>query len=88
MLSDGVLEPLAVKEQIPRAAIEGTSMILRIDDVIAVGKARAGGPRVAVTNEIRLSKVQIGAYSNCNFLEALENVDSNCGSNSCFGCMI
>ena len=40
MLADGVLEPLAVKEQILRSATEATSMILRIDDVIAAGKAR------------------------------------------------
>lgn len=44
MLADGVLEPLAVKEQILRAATEATSMILRIDDVIAAGKAPTGGP--------------------------------------------
>jgi thermosome len=44
MLADGVLEPLAVKEQILRAATEATSMILRIDDVIAAGKAPAGNP--------------------------------------------
>lgn len=44
MLADGVVEPLAVKEHILRAATEATNMILRIDDVIAAGKAPAGGP--------------------------------------------
>ena len=41
MLGDGVLEPAAVKEQILRAATEATSMILRIDEVIAAGKMKA-----------------------------------------------
>ena len=36
-----VLEPLAVKNQIIRSATEAASMILKIDDVIAVGKMRA-----------------------------------------------
>ena len=38
----GVFEPLAVKEQIITASTEATSMILRIDDVIAGVKANAG----------------------------------------------
>ncbi|MDG6905298.1 MAG: TCP-1/cpn60 chaperonin family protein [Nitrososphaerota archaeon] len=45
MLGDDVVEPLAVKEQIIRAATEAACMILRIDDVIAAGKSRApAGP--------------------------------------------
>ncbi|MDV3293112.1 MAG: TCP-1/cpn60 chaperonin family protein [Nitrososphaerales archaeon] len=46
MLAKSVVEPLAVKLQILRAATEAASMILRIDDVIAAGKTRAppGGP--------------------------------------------
>jgi archaeal chaperonin len=46
MYAKSIIEPLAVKLQILRAATEAASMILRIDDVIAVGKSRApaGGP--------------------------------------------
>ena len=45
----GVYEPLAVKKQIIKSATEATTMLLRIDDVIAAGKMRAppmppGGP--------------------------------------------
>ena len=40
MMSDHVVEPAAVKEQIIRSATEAASMILRIDDVIASGKMR------------------------------------------------
>ena len=45
----GVLEPLAVKEQIIKSATEAATMILRIDDVIASGKMKTpsmppGGP--------------------------------------------
>ena len=45
----GVFEPLAVKKQIIKSATEAASMILKIDDIIAVGKMRApptppGGP--------------------------------------------
>ncbi|MBI4258813.1 MAG: TCP-1/cpn60 chaperonin family protein, partial [Thaumarchaeota archaeon] len=40
-----VLEPLSVKEQVIKAATEAVNMILRVDDVIAVGKMdRPGGP--------------------------------------------
>ena len=38
MLADGVVEPLVVKEQAIRSAVEAASMILRIDDVIAAAK--------------------------------------------------
>jgi archaeal chaperonin len=40
-MMDQVVEPLAVKEEIIRAATEASSMILRVDDVLAVGKASA-----------------------------------------------
>jgi thermosome len=44
-----VYEPLAVKKQVIKSATEASTMILKIDDVIAVGKMRApptppGGP--------------------------------------------
>jgi thermosome len=39
MMKEGVLEPLSVKEQAVKSAVEATSMILRIDDVIAAAKA-------------------------------------------------
>jgi thermosome len=38
-----VYEPLAVKEQVFKAACEAASMILRIDDVIAAGKSKELG---------------------------------------------
>jgi len=41
---DGVVEPLKVKEQAMKSATEVASMILRIDDVIASTKQRAGAP--------------------------------------------
>jgi archaeal chaperonin len=46
MYKEGVFEPLSVKEQIIKSATEAANMILRIDDVIAVGKSRmpAGPP--------------------------------------------
>ena len=46
MMAKSVVEPLAVKLQILRAATEAASMILRIDDVIAASKMRppTGGP--------------------------------------------
>jgi archaeal chaperonin len=44
-MMDEVIEPLAVKEEIIRAATEASCMILRIDDVLASGKSRApAGP--------------------------------------------
>ncbi len=45
MLDAGVYEPLAVKIQAIKSATEATSMILRIDDVIASAKG-AGGPKM------------------------------------------
>jgi archaeal chaperonin len=41
MYAKGVVEPLAVKLQILRAATEAASMLLRIDDVIAASKMKA-----------------------------------------------
>jgi len=38
MMKEGVIEPLSVKEQAIKSAVEATSMILRIDDVIASAK--------------------------------------------------
>jgi chaperonin GroEL (HSP60 family) len=40
MFKQGVLEPLVVKEQIIKSATEVSSMLLRIDDVIAGGKSK------------------------------------------------
>lgn len=49
MTKAGVYEPLAVKKQIIKSATEASTMLLKIDDVIAAGKSRAppmppGGP--------------------------------------------
>jgi len=49
MHKKGVIDPLSVKEQVVKSAVESTSMILRIDDVISGGKTKApptppGGP--------------------------------------------
>ena len=50
MMKSGVIEPISVKEQAIKSAVESTSMILRIDDVIAAAKSAApkgmppGGP--------------------------------------------
>ena len=43
MLKSGVVEPVKVKEQAMKSATEVTSMILRIDDVIAATKPKEGG---------------------------------------------
>jgi chaperonin GroEL (HSP60 family) len=42
MMKDGVVEPLVVKLQAIKSGIEVTSMILRIDDVVAAKSS--GGP--------------------------------------------
>jgi chaperonin GroEL (HSP60 family) len=42
MLTNGVVEPVVVKEQAVKSAAESASMILRIDDVIAATKPREG----------------------------------------------
>jgi thermosome len=42
MESSGVIEPMAVKEQAIKSATEASSMILRIDDVIAATKPKEG----------------------------------------------
>lgn len=49
MYKKGVIEPLSVKEQAIKSAVESASMILRIDDVISGGKTKVpptppGGP--------------------------------------------
>lgn len=44
MQNNGVIEPLAVKEQAIKSATEAASMILRIDDVIAATKPKEKGP--------------------------------------------
>jgi thermosome len=44
MMSDDVVEPAAVKEQIIRSATEAACMLLRIDDVVAVGKTKPPSP--------------------------------------------
>jgi thermosome len=49
MTKAGVYEPLAVKKQIIKSATEASTMLLKIDDVIAAGKSKAppmppGGP--------------------------------------------
>jgi chaperonin GroEL (HSP60 family) len=49
MTKAGVYEPLAVKKQIMKSATEASTMILKIDDVIAAGKMKTppgppGGP--------------------------------------------
>jgi chaperonin GroEL (HSP60 family) len=41
MAAAGVVEPIAVKKQIIKSATEASSMILKIDDVIAAGKMKA-----------------------------------------------
>jgi len=38
MMKQGVIEPVAVKEQAIKSAVEAASMILRVDDVIAASK--------------------------------------------------
>jgi chaperonin GroEL (HSP60 family) len=40
MAEAGVFEPLAVKKQIIKSATEASTMILKIDDVIAAGKTK------------------------------------------------
>ncbi len=42
MYKKGVIEPLSVKEQTVKSAVETASMILRIDDVIAATKPKEG----------------------------------------------
>ena len=44
MLSLNIVEPVVVKEQIIKSATEAASMILRIDDVIAISGAPGGPP--------------------------------------------
>jgi len=44
MLEQGVVEPLVVKLQAVKSAVEVASMILRIDDVVAAKSPSGGGP--------------------------------------------
>ncbi|EMR73368.1 chaperonin GroEL, partial [Thaumarchaeota archaeon SCGC AB-539-E09] len=46
MLAEGVVEPLVVKMQVIKSAVDVASMILRIDDVVAASEPAmpAGGP--------------------------------------------
>ncbi|MDH5794894.1 MAG: hypothetical protein OEZ24_02170, partial [Candidatus Bathyarchaeota archaeon] len=41
----GVIEPLSVKEQAIKSAVETASMILRIDDVISATKPKETTPK-------------------------------------------
>jgi chaperonin GroEL (HSP60 family) len=44
-MMEEVIEPLAIKEEIIRAATEASCMILRVDDVLASGKSKGpNGP--------------------------------------------
>ena len=43
MLAQNIVEPVVVKKQIIKSATETASMILRIDDVIAISGAPGGG---------------------------------------------
>lgn len=45
MLKEDVLEPLAVKQQAIKSAVEAASMILRIDDIIAAAKTPPPPPK-------------------------------------------
>ena len=44
MLTDNIIEPLRVKQQVIKSATEAASMLLRIDDVIASKGMKGGGP--------------------------------------------
>ena len=43
MLEQGVVEPMAVKLQAVKSAVEVSAMILRIDDVVAATSSGGGG---------------------------------------------
>ncbi|MEM2093943.1 MAG: TCP-1/cpn60 chaperonin family protein, partial [Candidatus Bathyarchaeia archaeon] len=45
MMAEGVVEPLSVKEQALKSAVEAATMILRIDDVIAAAKPPPPPPK-------------------------------------------
>lgn len=45
MMKQGVIEPVVVKEQAIKSAVEAASMILRVDDVIAAAKTPPMPPR-------------------------------------------
>jgi len=44
MLKSGIIEPLRIKQQAIKSAVEAASMILRVDDVIAAAKSAAPPP--------------------------------------------
>jgi thermosome len=44
MLTENIIEPLRVKQQVIKSATEAASMLLRIDDVIASKGMKEGGP--------------------------------------------
>jgi chaperonin GroEL (HSP60 family) len=43
MARAGVIEPLKIKTQAIKSAVEVATMILRIDDIIAAGSGKASG---------------------------------------------
>jgi len=43
MLEQGVIEPMVVKQQAIKSAVEASSMLLRIDDVVAASSSGMGG---------------------------------------------
>lgn len=43
MLEQGVIEPMVVKQQAIKSAVEASSMLLRIDDVVAASSSDMGG---------------------------------------------
>ncbi len=45
MVAMNIIEPLVVKTQAYKAAVEATSMILRIDEIIAASKIESGGEK-------------------------------------------
>jgi hypothetical protein len=61
MMKEGVIEPLSVKVQAIKSAVEASSMILRIDDVIAAGAIDATVRRISGP---RLQPVAGQAYEN------------------------
>ena len=60
MLSLNIVEPVVVKEQIIKSATEAASMILRIDDVIAISGGSGGG-MPAWEKELSASEIKLMA---------------------------
>ena len=44
MMKAGIIEPLRIKQQAIKSAVEAASMILRVDDVIAAAKTAPAPP--------------------------------------------